>query len=100
MLPLLNLHHIIFVGLGASNVYVATSEILALNFDKYKYLAFSLAVLGYYVGMVVFPIVSQKLLDDFGYSKAMGIMASFHVTHIIAGILFFQPTEEDNSNGK
>ena len=80
-------------------VYVATSEVLALNFSKYKYLAFSLAVLGYYVGMVVFPIVSQMLLDQYGYSQAMGIMASFHIIHIIAGLIFFQPSEAENSEG-
>ena len=81
-------------------VYVATSEVLALNFDKYKYLAYSLAVLGYYVGVVVFPIVSQKLLDQYGYSQAMGIMASFHVIHIIAGLMFFQPSENHETKGR
>ena len=89
----------LIAAIGVSFVYIATSEVLALNFSKYKYLAFSLAVLGYYVGMVVFPIVSQMLLDQYGYSQAMGIMASFHVIHIIAGLLFFQSSETENTKG-
>ncbi|XP_067950417.1 monocarboxylate transporter 12-like [Watersipora subatra] len=81
-------------GIGVSCVYVASSEVLALNFTKYKYLAFSIAVLGYYGGMVAFPIVSQKLFDLFGYNHAMAIMASFHVVHLLAGCVFYQPSGE------
>ena len=82
-----------------SNTYIAASEILALNFDRFKCLAFSLGMLGCYAGMVVFPVVSQMLLDEFGYSKAMGIMGSFHASHIVLGLLFFQASDEDESNG-
>lgn len=41
--------------------------------------------------MSSWPIVSEKLLNDYGYSKAMGMMSSFHIMHVIAGILFCQP---------
>ena len=46
---------------------------------------------GYYVGMAVWPSVSQKLLNDLGYSQAMGVMSALHSVHIIAGLLFYQP---------
>ena len=87
------------LAFGVALTYVATSEVLALNFEKHKYLAFSIAILGYYIGVVAFPIVSQELLNSFGYSKAMGIMASFHIIHVIAGISFFEPAEENDSKG-
>lgn len=77
--------------------YIATSQILAVYFDKYKYLAFSLAMLGNYVGTVVWPVLSQHLLNKFGYSHAMAIMASAHVLHIIAGITFIEPKASDLS---
>jgi len=46
------------------------------------------------VGIITWPIFSQFLLTKFGYSYAMGIMASAHLLHIIAGISFFEPKEE------
>lgn len=73
---------------------MASSEILALCFSKYRYLAFAIAVLGYYVGMVVWPTTSQILFDKYGYSQAMGIMATVHIIHLVAGLLFFQPQDE------
>ena len=85
---------------GVALTYVATSEVLALNFEKYKYLAFATAIIGYYVGMVIFPLISQELLEAYGYSTAMGIMALFQVIHVIAGILFFEPTKQGELNGK
>lgn len=85
----------IVVAIGVSNTYIASSEILAIHFEKYKYLAFALAVLGYYFGMVAWPTLSQHLLDKFGYSTTMGIISSLHIIHIITGCLFFQPTERD-----
>lgn len=48
---------------------------------------------GYYVGTAVWPSISLKLLDEFGYSKAMGIMSTLHVIHMLAGITFYQPGE-------
>lgn len=92
LIPLLKLYFHLLAW-GVSCCYIATSEILAQHFDKFKYLAFALAVFGYYVGMVVWPIVSQTLLDLLGYHKAMGIMSSFHVVHVIAGVLFFSPQD-------
>ncbi|XP_067951169.1 monocarboxylate transporter 3-like [Watersipora subatra] len=96
-------HAIVFFSIlssvGVSNVFVATSEILALNFNEYKYLAFSLAALVQKAGVIVNPIASQVLFDRFGYSKAMAIMSSFHVIHILAGIFFFQPKEHENLEG-
>jgi len=89
----------VFLGIGASCCYTASSQILAIYFDKLKYLAFSLAVLGIYVGLMTWPILSQFLLNKFGYSHAMGIMACAHLLHIIAGISFFEPQEE-NLEGK
>jgi len=84
-----------FLGMGISCCYTASSQILAVYFDRLKYLAFSLAALGIYVGLMTWPILSQFLLNKFGYSYAMGIMASAHLLHIIAGISFFEPKEED-----
>ena len=102
MLDVKNLPIIIFTvtGIGTSNTYIASSEILALNFERFKYLAFSLAVLGYYAGMAEFAIISQKLLDLFGYSKALGILASFHVIHIVAGFMFFQSSQTSACLGR
>jgi len=51
-------------------------------------------MLGNYVGIMTWPILSQFLLTKFGYSNAMGIMACAHLLHIIAGISFFEPKEE------
>ena len=46
---------------------------------------------GYFVGMAVWPSVSQKLLNDLGYSQAMGVILALHSVHVIAGLLFYQP---------
>jgi len=82
------------LGIGASCCYTASSQILAIYFDKLKYLAFSLATLGIYIGLMTWPILCQFLLNKFGYSHAMGIMACAHLLHIIAGISFFEPAEK------
>ncbi|KAF6022454.1 hypothetical protein EB796_019238 [Bugula neritina] len=84
----------VVAGIGASCCYTASSQILAIYFDKLKYLAFSLATLGIYIGLMTWPILCQFLLNKFGYSHAMGIMACAHLLHIIAGISFFEPAEK------
>ncbi|KAF6020216.1 hypothetical protein EB796_021457 [Bugula neritina] len=90
-------HAIVFysvlAGVGVSCTYTASSQILALHFDRLKYLAFSLAMLGNYVGMMVWPLLSQLLFKKFGYSQAMGIMTSSHLLHLVAGMSFFEPKE-------
>lgn len=83
-------------GFGFSVVYTASSAILALHFERYKYLAFTAAILGVRIGTMTWPVVSQFLLSKFGYSQAMGILALPHVAHILAGILFFEPSKQDN----
>ena len=83
---------LLILGIGISNVYVASSDILAKHFIKYKHLAFSLAASGHYIGIIVFPILSQHLLDTYGYSMAMGILAPVQLIHIFAGIFFYEPT--------
>lgn len=85
------------LAFGVANCYVATSEILAVYFDQRKYLAFPVAMLGYYVGMVAWPTASQQLLNAYGYQKSMGIMAAFHITHVVAGMLFYEPTSNHAS---
>ncbi|XP_067950601.1 monocarboxylate transporter 14-like [Watersipora subatra] len=95
-------------AVGISCTYVASSQVLALAFDKYKYLAFSVAVLGQKGGAVALPITSQTLFDRYGYSRAMAIMSAFHLIHIIAGFLFFSPKDgmiddiemKDTTSGK
>lgn len=85
-------------GLGVSLCYIATSEILAFHFDKYNYLAFSIGAIGYYVGMSVIPSLSEYLLNDLGYSKAMAILSTIHITHVVSGILFYQPSNTIEGN--
>ena len=84
--------HIYISGIGISNVYIASSDILSKYFIKYKHLAFSLAASGHYIGIIVFPILSQHLLDTYGYSMTMGILAPVQLIHIFAGIFFYEPT--------
>ena len=55
---------------GVSITYIATSEILAHHFDRHKYLAFSLAVLGkseLLCNLSVIPQESSEL--DFGFQQ-------------------------------
>ena len=84
-------YFITITGMGLANIYITTSDILAKYFDKHKYLAFSVAILGQFSGRIAWPVVSQNLLDNYGYSHAMAIMGSFHFVHIIAGIFFIEP---------
>lgn len=90
---------LIVTGVGIALLYITTSEILTKHFDRYKYLAFSLVMLGQFSGLIAWPIVSQELLERYGYSKAMIVMSSFHIIHILAGFLFIEPVlEKDNRN--
>ena len=57
----------VVTGIGISNLYITTSEILSKHFDRYKYLAFSLAILGQFCGMIAWPVVSQELFSSNGY---------------------------------
>lgn len=86
----------LFAGFGVSVTYTASSTVLALHFKKYSTLAFSVAVLGIRVGHTMWPVVSQYLLTNFGYSQAMGILAIPHVSHLIVGILFFEPSSNEH----
>jgi len=93
----------VILGIGVSCCYTASSQILAFHFDRLKYLAFALASLGNFIGIMTWPILSQFLLTKFGYSQAMGIMASAHLLHIIVGSLFFEPQfklQQDGSQFK
>lgn len=78
--------------------YTATATVLPLFFDKYLHLAFAIEALGFYVGMAVLPNLLQYLLDIYGYGTAMGIFASLHVIHIIAGFLYFEPVSPDKTD--
>ena len=91
----------VVTGIGISNLYITTSEILSKHFDRYKYLAFSLAILGQFCGMIAWPVVSQELFSSNGYSDSMLIMGSIQLIHVVAGILFIEPsTTSDNINSK
>jgi len=46
----------LFVGVGASFCYNANSAILTLYFERFKYIAFSLSMLGAYLGVVTWPL--------------------------------------------
>jgi len=83
-----------FVGLGASLCFNANSAILTLHFERFKYIAFSLSMLGAYLSILTWPLLSQYLLSKFGYSYAMGIISTLTLINIIAGILFVQPQSE------
>jgi len=84
-----------FVGLGGSFCFNANSAILTLYFERFKYIAFSLSMLGAYLGVVAWPLLSQYLLSRFGYSYAMGIISTLTLINIIAGILFVEPQTEE-----
>jgi len=51
-------------------------------------------MLGYNVGVLTWPLLSQYLLSKFGYSYAMGIISTFTLVNVIAGILFVEPQTE------
>lgn len=85
------------VGFGQSVVYTLSSGIIALHFDRFQNLAFSVAVLGFYTGVAFWPYLSQELLSRFGYSKTMLAISISQVIHIISGILFFHPSENHPS---
>jgi len=89
----------LFVGLGASLCFNANSVILTVYFDRFKYIAFSLSMLGANIGVLIWPLLSQYCLSKFGYSYAMGIISILTLVNIIAGILFVQP-ETDEPIGK
>ncbi|KAF6024917.1 hypothetical protein EB796_016754 [Bugula neritina] len=73
-------------------------SLLAAYFQRFSYFAFSLAILGTFIGSTVWPIGSQYLLDTFGYSKAMGFMAISHLIHFIAGASFIPPNNTQQSS--
>ena len=54
---------------------------------------------GYFVGTAVWPIVSQKLLNDIGYSKAMGLMSIVQIINVIAGLMYYESDEHNSPNG-
>jgi len=85
-------------GIGVSSTYMASSTILTAYFQRFSYFAFSLAILGTFIGSTVWPIGSQYLLDTFGYSKAMGFMAISHLIHFIAGASFIPPNNTQQSS--
>ena len=88
------------VGAGITNVYVASTEVISFYFDKYKTLAFAVIVIGFYVGISAWPVISQKLFDTYGYSITMAVFAIPQIIHIITGFLFIEPTlpSTDNSS--
>jgi len=57
------------------------------------------AMLGAYIGIVTWPLISQYLLSKFGYSVAMGIMSTFSIIHLIAGVSFIDPQLESSISG-
>ena len=79
---------------------MASTEVISLYFDKYKHFAFAVIVIGYYVGVSAWPVISQKLFDTYGYSITMAVFAIPQIIHIIAGLLFIEPTlpSTDNSS--
>jgi len=87
-----------FVGIGVSFCFNASSVILTIYFERFKYIAFSFARLGTYLGIVLWPLISQYFLTKFGYSYAMGIMSTFTLINIFTGILFIEPCP-DNVSG-
>lgn len=76
-----------------SVVYTSSSGILTLHFHRYRTLAFAVAAIGNYTGVSFWPYLSQAMLSHIGYSKTMGLIAISQVTHVIAGVLFFHPSD-------
>ncbi|KAF6024915.1 hypothetical protein EB796_016752 [Bugula neritina] len=88
----------LLAGIGVSSTYMASSTILTAYFQRFSYFAFSLAILGTFIGSTVWPIGSQYLLDTYGYSKAMGFIAISHLIHFIAGASFIPPNNTQQSS--
>jgi len=84
---------------GVSCTYSASSSILPLYFERFKYIAFAVAALGGYIAVITWPLISQYLLNKFGYSVAMGIMSTFNIIHLIAGVSFIDPQLENKNSG-
>ncbi|KAF6035455.1 hypothetical protein EB796_006238 [Bugula neritina] len=85
-------------GVGVSCTYSASSSILPLYFERFKYIAFAVAALGGYIAVITWPLISQYLLNKFGYSVAMGIMSTFNIIHLIAGVSFIDPQLENKNS--
>ena len=64
------------------------------------YLASALAVLGFYVGLSLFPYASQLLFENYGYNKTMGILAGVESFLIIAGIFYQESNETEPGEGQ
>ncbi|KAF6024918.1 hypothetical protein EB796_016755 [Bugula neritina] len=88
----------LLAGIGVSSTYMASSTILTAYFQRFSYFAFSLVILGSFIGSTVWPIGSQYLLDTFGYTKAMGFIAISHLIHFISGASFIPPNNTQQSS--
>jgi len=69
-------------------MYTACSAVVSDYFEKYRFFAFGTITTGNSVGLLAWPIISQRLFAKYGYSKAMALMCIPQFVHVVAGILF------------
>ena len=76
---------------GVSTTYTATSEILAHHFDRHKYLAFSLVVLGELSGLISYEsryLLSQGLcIQHVEGAKIIHLFLKYVKTHFFIIIM-------------
>lgn len=73
---------------------MASSEVLRFHFKRHMYLASAVAVAGSYAGTCALPTPMQALFETYGFHKAMGILASFHIVHLLTAIIYIEANEE------
>ena len=80
-------------GASLSLIRIVCGDILLFYFDesKIKY-ALVVSMFGSAIGWSVYPSLIQYLMDSFGFSKSMYILASLMSVHVFAGLSF---TETD-----
>ena len=83
-------------AVGQSCVYTASSEILGHHFKRHLYLATATVILGFFVGFMVFPILSQYLVSHYGYNSGMAMMGGMQAVHLLNGIVYTETKLHDH----
>ena len=87
---------IVVSAVGQSCVYTASSEILGHHFKRHLYLATATVILGFFVGFMVFPILSQYLVSHYGYNSGMAMMGGMQAVHLLNGIVYTETKLHDH----
>ncbi|VDI81276.1 Hypothetical predicted protein [Mytilus galloprovincialis] len=84
----------IFTGLGFAMVYLPSSVLAGLYFNKHRSLAAGVAASGSGVGAVVFPLSVHSLIQYYGWKGSVFILAGLSLHCIVFSALLFPLAEK------